>query len=153
MRWAESAQDLAGAIAVREQVFCREQGDPLEEELDGRDEQALHVVALDRRGRVIATLRLLFSGETAKIGRVAVQREWRRQGIAARMLELGLQRARAHGGVRAEQAAQLDAVGLYEQAGFVVESDTFDDAGIPHVWMGLALTPPPSSRMKSELMN
>ncbi|HEX3518553.1 MAG TPA: GNAT family N-acetyltransferase [Solirubrobacteraceae bacterium] len=140
LRWALGAHDLEGAIALREQVFCREQGVPRDEELDGRDGEALHLVALEPGSdRVIATLRLLRDGTRAKVGRVAVQRDWRRLGIAARMLQLALTRARELGATEARLAAQIEAKGLYEHAGFVVQSDRFMEAGIPHVWMGLQL--------------
>jgi predicted GNAT family N-acyltransferase len=140
LRWADGADELAGAMALREEVFCREQGVPREEELDGRDEQALHVVVLEPESeRVIATLRLLQDGTRAKVGRVAVARDWRRLGIAARMLQLALAKARAQGATEVRLAAQLEAKDLYEQAGFAVESDEFEEAGIPHVWMGLQI--------------
>jgi ElaA protein len=146
IRWAEGAGDISGARAVRFEVFCREQGVSLEEELDGLDDQALHVVVLEALqggadGPVIATLRLLVSGEQAKVGRVAVQRTWRRRGIASRMLALALERARGLGCTRARLAAQLEAAALYEQAGFSVESEVFEEAGMPHVWMGRNLSP------------
>ena len=140
MRWSAGAEDLDGAMALRERVFCGEQGVPREEELDGRDGEALHVVAVDSRtARVIGTLRLLSEGETAKVGRVAVDADVRRRGIASRMLELALDGARSKGCKRARLAAQLQAAELYAKVGFLVESDTFDEAGIPHVWMGIAL--------------
>jgi predicted GNAT family N-acyltransferase len=140
VRWAACPAELRGAIAVREEVFCREQGVPKEEELDGLDEQALHLVALDPDGgRVIATLRLLVAGTEAKIGRVAVEREWRRRGIASRMLQVALAGARERGCLSARLAAQLQATRLYEQAGFSVRSEPFESAGIAHVWMGRGL--------------
>jgi predicted GNAT family N-acyltransferase len=140
IRWAQGPGDVEGAIAVRERVFVGEQGVPVEEELDGRDDDALHLVALDPDGgRVVGTLRLLFDGETVKVGRVAVDRDWRRQGIAARMLESALQEAGRRGARRARLASQLEVVALYEQAGFTVESGVFEEAGIPHVWMGRTL--------------
>jgi predicted GNAT family N-acyltransferase len=140
IRWAAGADDIHGALALRELVFCEEQGVPREEELDDRDEGALHVVALERRsGAVIGTLRLLLEADGAKIGRVAVAREWRRRGVALRMLELALVAARAKRAERVRLAAQLDAVALYEKVGFAVESDTFEEAGIQHVWMGQRL--------------
>jgi predicted GNAT family N-acyltransferase len=129
-------------VELRRQVFCDEQGVPLEEELDGRDAEAEHMVAIGRgRPEVIGTLRLLIDGPRAKVGRVAVARDWRRRGIASRMLSLALLRAAEHGCTQARLAAQLDAVALYEQAGFAVESEMFEEAGIEHVWMGRALTP------------
>ena len=49
IRWALGPADVDAAIALREEVFVREQNVPVEEELDGRDEEALHLVALRRR--------------------------------------------------------------------------------------------------------
>jgi predicted GNAT family N-acyltransferase len=142
VRWVRSREELAGAFALREAVFYGEQGVPREEEFDGLDEQALHAVALEApAGRVIGTLRLLVGGERAKIGRVAVERGWRRRGVASRMLALAIARARARGCLEVRLAAQLQATEVYRQAGFAVESDTFEEAGIPHVWMGLRLVP------------
>jgi predicted GNAT family N-acyltransferase len=141
IRWAAGPDDLRGALALRELVFCEEQGVPREEELDEHDAHALHVVALEARsGAVIGTLRLLLEPDGAKIGRVAVAREWRRRGVALRMLELALDRARAQRTAQVRLAAQLDAVALYEKVGFAVESETFEEAGIAHVWMGQRLS-------------
>lgn len=141
VRWLRDTTELTRAVELRKLVFCEEQGVSQEEELDGRDGEAEHVVALAPDGRqVVGTLRLLTDGARAKVGRVAVARAWRRRGIASRMLSLALARAAEHGCTQAALAAQLEAVALYEQAGFEVRSDVFYEAGIPHVWMGRALT-------------
>jgi predicted GNAT family N-acyltransferase len=139
IRWARDEQEVSGAFALREAVFYGEQNVPLQDELDELDRDAQHLVALDPDGSVIGTLRLLSFGDEAKIGRVAVAAAMRRQGIASRMLEIALARAREQDFRRVRLAAQVAAVALYEQAGFAVESDPFEEAGIPHVWMGLAL--------------
>ncbi len=140
IRWARDGADVAAAIAVRERVFVAEQGVPVEEELDGRDGEALHLIALPAGGApAIGTLRLLFDGEVVKVGRVAVDRDWRGHGIAARMLEIALEEAVSRGARRARLASQLEVVPLYERAGFAVESEVFEEAGIPHVWMGREL--------------
>ena len=139
-RWVAEPSLLAAALALREQVFVREQGVSAHEELDGRDDEALHLVALARGSvSVLGTLRVLLDGQVAKIGRVAVAREFRRRGIAASMLELALAEARGRGARRARLAAQVEALALYERAGFAVESAPFQDAGIEHVWMGRQL--------------
>jgi predicted GNAT family N-acyltransferase len=141
IRWAAEEDDLPRAVQLRKEVFCDEQGVSLAEELDGRDQEAEHLVALTPDGRrTIGTLRLLVDGASAKVGRVAVARDWRRQGIASRMLALALQHAYERGCTRARLAAQLEAVALYEQAGFAVESDVFHEANIEHVWMGQTLS-------------
>ena len=142
VRWASAPADLRGALTVREEVFCREQGVPIAEEIDGRDQHARHVVAVEPRAQqVIGTLRLLVDGDTAKVGRVAVERSFRGRGIASRMLELALAAARERGCVQVRLAAQVKATGVYRRAGFAVESEPFEEAGITHVWMGQALAP------------
>jgi len=142
IRWATRPEELLGAVSVREEVFCREQGVPRAEELDGLDDDALHLVALaPDESCVIATLRLLLAGGIARVGRVAVERDWRRQGIASRMLDAAVATARARGCTQARLAAQTQATGLYERAGFAIESEPFEEAGIAHVWMGCQLTP------------
>jgi predicted GNAT family N-acyltransferase len=142
IRWATGAEDVQGALRVRDQVFCGEQGVPRSEERDELDDSALHLVAVRQDGgRVVGTLRLLAGGRVAKIGRVAVERDWRRLGIASQMLEIALGVARERGCGQARLAAQLDATALYQGAGFTVESEPFDEAGIAHVWMGRSLAP------------
>ena len=139
LHWARTAAEVREALRVREQVFCREQGVPLTEEHDGLDDDALHLLALVDSERIIGTLRLLLAGEVAKIGRVAVERDWRRRGIAARMLGAAVALARQRGCQEARLASQLAAKGLYERAGFTVVSEQFEEAGIAHVWMRMAL--------------
>ncbi len=135
LRWAQGDADMQGAFAVRTRVFCDEQGVPLEEELDGRDEQALHLVAVAPGGEIIGTLRLLFAQTTVKVGRVAVERSWRGRAIASRMLSMALEESVARGAAQARLASQVEVVDLYRRAGFEVCSETFEEAGIPHVWM------------------
>jgi predicted GNAT family N-acyltransferase len=140
IRWAEDDDELNAALDVRVAVFCGEQGVPYDDERDPLDDDAAHLVALAGDGeRVVATLRLLREDDTARIGRVAVLADWRHRGIASRMLALAVQRAREQGRARARLAAQIRATALYEQAGFSVESEPFDEAGIAHVWMGREL--------------
>src|SRR5580700_12068585 len=122
IHWARGANDLRGALHVREQVFIREQGVPRAEEIDGRDQEAQHVVALEPGSqRVIGTLRLLVDAHTAKVGRVAVERDWRRRGVAGRMLALALAGARECGCTHVRLAAQLAATSVYQRAGFSIE--------------------------------
>jgi predicted GNAT family N-acyltransferase len=141
IRWARDAEDVRSAFALREAVFFGEQNVPLEEEVDELDRDAQQLVAIDPdTQRVIGTLRLLSFDEEAKIGRVAVAKQWRRRGIASQMLDIALRSAREQGFGRVRLAAQVLAAALYEQAGFVVESEPFQEAGITHVWMGLTFS-------------
>jgi predicted GNAT family N-acyltransferase len=140
IRWTSEEDDLRAALALREEVFCGEQGVSREEEHDGRDSEASHLVALDpSSGCVVGTLRLLGTGSTAKIGRVAVERSWRGRAIASRMLDLAVSAAREEGFAQVRLTAQTRATGVYKRAGFTVESDPFIEAGIEHVLMGRTL--------------
>jgi predicted GNAT family N-acyltransferase len=142
LRWARDEDDVRAAFEIRDRVFCVEQGVPPEEEVDALDEDALHLLALERDEsgeRALGTLRLLLEDERARIGRVAVVVDARHRGIASRMLELALARAGEERVAHVRLASQIVATPLYQRSGFVVESEPFDDAGIPHVWMGRAL--------------
>ena len=141
MRWAHTAEQVESALSVWEEVFCREQGVPWAEERDGRDEGALHRLALAPDARVVGTLRLQLADGLAHIGRIAVRRDWRRRGIGSHMLEAALARAERSGCHEARLASQLAATRLYRRAGFAVVSEPFPEAGIAHVWMHRALRP------------
>lgn len=122
---------------VRETVFIDEQGVPPDMEWDAHDQTALHLLARDPQGRPIGTGRLLADGH---IGRMAVLAEWRGRGVGTALLDALLQAARERGLPRVALNAQCSAVGFYERLGFVARGPVFDDAGIPHRHMSLALT-------------
>jgi predicted GNAT family N-acyltransferase len=131
--------EVAAALALREEVFCGEQGVSLAEERDGRDEEALHLVVVDD-GVVVGTCRLLVEGTTVKLGRMAVSRTRRGVGLARALITEAEARARALGAERMELAAQLNAQALYDRAGYDSYGDVFLDAGIEHVMMAKALS-------------
>jgi predicted GNAT family N-acyltransferase len=142
LRWIDGEGELGGALALRERVFCDEQGVPPAEERDGLDAEATHLLALAGDDELVGTLRVVRVRRQAKIGRVAVKRSWRRRGVASAMLDEALARAARDGARQVRLAAQTDAIELYTCAGFEIESDRFVEAGIEHVWMGRALEPP-----------
>jgi predicted GNAT family N-acyltransferase len=131
--------EVAAALALREEVFCGEQGVSLAEERDGRDEEALHLVVVDN-GVVVATCRLLVEGTTVKLGRMAVSRTRRGLGLARALITEAETRARALGAERMVLAAQLNAQALYDRAGYDAYGDVFLDAGIEHVMMAKTLS-------------
>jgi predicted GNAT family N-acyltransferase len=139
IRRPRDEQELAAALALREEVFCGEQGVSLAEERDGRDEEALHLVVVDD-GVVVATCRLLVEGTTVKLGRMAVARTRRGLGLARALITEAEGRARALGADRMALAAQLNAQALYDRAGYDAYGDVFLDAGIEHVMMSKALS-------------
>lgn len=130
MDWTAACSE---ASRIRTEVFVREQGVPLEIEMDEWDPLSLHALAVDAAdGAVLGTARLLPDGH---IGRMAVAASARRRGIGRALLERLLREARARGHAQAIIHAQTHAIGFYERAGFVVSSAEFDEAGIAHVEM------------------
>ena len=127
--WRVRETDL---MVVRDAVFVDEQGVPPELESDGRDAEATHFLATDEFGNPVGTARLLADGQ---IGRIAVLPEFRRRGIARRLLGLAMDSARARGDRRVWLHAQTDATGLYLQAGFRFVGERFMEAGILHIGM------------------
>ena len=73
VRRARPETEMEAVLAIRHEVFCVEQGVPEREELDGRDDESLHLVAVSG-DEVLATCRLLFVGNTVQFSRLAVRR-------------------------------------------------------------------------------
>jgi predicted GNAT family N-acyltransferase len=126
--------EMASLLALRHDVFCREQGVPEREELDGRDGEGLHLVAV-RDDEVLATCRLLFVGPTVQFSRLAVRQNARRHGIATALLELADDETRAGGARRLVLHAQTYARPLYDAAGYEPRGRAFMEAGIEHIAM------------------
>ena len=134
IRRAKTREELEAALALRHDVFCVEQGVPERDELDGRDHEGIHLVAV-RDGELLATCRILLVGSTAQFSRLAVRTTARRQGIATALLEAADIEARAGGARRLVLHAQTYARELYEQAGYRARGRLFWEAGIEHVAM------------------
>jgi predicted GNAT family N-acyltransferase len=134
VRRALSADEMAAAVALRHEVFCVEQGVPEWEELDGRDPEGIHLVAV-ADGELLGTCRLVHLGRTIQFSRLAVRADARRQGIATALLALADEEARALGARRLVLHAQTYAMRLYENAGYRPRGRVFVEAAIEHVAM------------------
>ncbi len=134
VRRAQGEEEMAALIELRHEVFCEEQGVPVREELDGRDHEAMHLVAVSG-SEVLATCRLLFVGATVQFSRLAVRASARRRGIASALLERADEEARAGGARRLVLHAQTYARSLYDHAGYEPRGRVFMEAGIEHIAM------------------
>ncbi len=127
-------EEMSAVLEIRHEVFCDEQGVPEYEELDGRDAEATHLVAV-AGDEVLATCRLLFVGPTVQFSRLAVRPEARRHGIATALLALADEETRSAGARRLVLHAQTYARALYEAAGYEPRGRIFMEAGIEHIAM------------------
>ena len=122
----------AQARRIRFEVFVVEQGVPPELEIDSMDPLCVHAIASLPAGPALGTGRLLPDGH---IGRMAVAREARGQGIGNALLLSLMDEARRRGHQEVELFSQVHAQAFYQRHGFVVSGPRFDDAGIDHVPM------------------
>jgi predicted GNAT family N-acyltransferase len=134
VREARTKSELAAALELRGRVFCEEQGVSFEADQDGRDAEATHIVAVDD-GVVIGTCRLLFRGQVARLGRLAVQQERRGENVAAEILREADRIATEAGSESIALHAQTYAQELYQRAGYEEYGPTFVEEGIEHVAM------------------
>ncbi len=131
--------DLATCRLLRRIVFIDEQGVSEADEIDDKDGEAIHLLAMEG-GRPVGTARLLIEGETGKIGRVCVLQEARGTGLGAALIRAGVERFRQVPGVtKVKLGAQVHALGFYERLGFAAFGPVYDDAGIDHRDMVLTL--------------
>jgi ElaA protein len=125
---------LYALLRLRVDVFVVEQ-ECAYAELDGRDLEALHLW-IERDGEPVAYLRILAeSGGGRRIGRIAVAKHARGDGLAASLLAQALE-------VVGDRPCVLDAqsylVEFYRRYGFEPTGPEYDDEGIPHVPMARA---------------
>ena len=123
------------AQRIRTVVFVEEQRVPAELEMDEMDARSLHALAF-HENQAIGTGRLLPDGH---IGRMAVLKAWRGRGAGAALLERLIAAARERGDREALLSAQVHALGFYRRQGFVPYGQVYEEAGIPHQAMRLAL--------------
>jgi len=131
--------DLESCLELRRAVFVREQNVPEDLEVDGRDAEAIHMLAR-RDGVAVGCARILVEGPVGKIGRVCVLAPHRGTGLGQALTLTCLEVLRSRKGVReARLGAQLHALEFYRRFGFEAEGPIYDDAGIPHREMSMAL--------------
>ena len=129
------------ACQLRTQVFINEQAIPKDMEWDDEDAVSLHAVAVNRLGLPVATGRLLPSQvgangvQVARIGRMAVDRVLRGNGLGRDVLLALMAVARQRGDGLVSLHAQRSAEGFYQRLGFTAQGEVFVEAGIEHIEM------------------
>jgi len=126
-----SKKDLEKAFAIRIRVFVREQGVPQEIEMDRDDKRALHFLAIES-SKAVGTARVVMRHGNAKIGRMAVLKNYRGRGIGTQLLKRAIVTAKEQGAQKLYLHAQVPVIGFYEAMGFHYVGRIFSEAGIPH---------------------
>jgi len=136
VKLVETEEEMEGALSVRFRVFVAEQNVPMDEELDEFDSSATHAIVLSQ-GEVVATGRVVYGNEdtAARIGRMAVDMEWRRKGIGGRLLTFLEEEAATQGVSTYILNAQEYVKDFYASHGYVERGETFLEANIVHILM------------------
>lgn len=136
MRTGSWSQLQALASPLRTKVFVHEQNVPADLEWDEDDATALHAVAVNPMGFVLATGRLLqHAPGVGRIGRMAVQQQMRGSDLGRKVLHTLMDAARARGDHEVLLHAQCSAEGFYRRSGFEPRGQVFEEAGIAHIEM------------------
>jgi len=126
--WSQSSKEIS---EVRHKVFVLEQSIPLEIEMDGKDSDCIHFLALER-SKPIGAARLQKYG---KIERVSVLREYRTNGIGTAIMKVVIEKAKDLNVEKIYLHSQIDSKNFYKQLGFVQHGETFFEADKPHIEM------------------
>ena len=130
--WAISEVHLR---AVRTPVFIQEQLVTPKFEWDNIDATAVHLLAT-LNNEAIACLRII---DYHKIGRMAVLKQYRGNGLGAALLLAAVAICKTHGAQQITLSAQTHAISFYEKCGFKVSSAVYQDLHIPHVDMRMEI--------------
>lgn len=135
LRQAITADEIKACMALRETVFCGEQGVTLDEEFDGLDDAAVHILG-GSVDRPTCAARVRFLGGTAKIERVCVASEHRGHGSGHTLLAFVHTTMPRPSQIKTfKLEAQTQALKFYEKLGYVAQGAEFLDARIPHYVM------------------
>lgn len=127
------SQTYNDALMIRQTVFVGEQQVPAEIEIDDKEASCLHIVTYNNDGNPIATGRLYpLDNHIYKVQRVAVLKEERGNSYGSQLMQGIEQIAADKGATRIQLGAQNQALPFYQQLGYHVIGDEYEDAGIPH---------------------
>lgn len=134
----EKEHEFQIAYKIRVEVFVREQGVPLDMELDEWDKEAKHIL-LYQDNLPVACGRIVIQEKQATIGRIAVLKKYRNHKYGKQICEKLIAIAKENQVETIILHAQCYAVGFYKKLGFKEYGNVFEEAGINHREMRLPL--------------
>jgi predicted GNAT family N-acyltransferase len=131
---ADSAVLLYKSYEIRQRVFVNEQGVPEAIVHEDAERSAHYFVAIDEEGNALGTARWRKTAQGVKLERFAVLPVHRNKGLGADLLRSILVdiKSKFGSGVLVYLNAQLEAITLYTDQGFLRVGQTFIEADITH---------------------
>lgn len=125
-------------FSIREKVFVEEQEVDVSLEYDENDEpnrsDVSHIGAFIN-SKMVGTMRLLHHDKTLVVGRLAVLKENRKDGVGKHLLMYAEKQAENNGYEILELGAQIQAMPFYLKSGYESFGEVFLDADIEHMMM------------------
>lgn len=139
--WSDlDTEDLYALIQLRQAVFIVEQDCPYID-ADGQDQRAYHLLGWSEN-RTLAVYTRVFLPDNIDdegvIGRVIVHKDYRKKGLGLVVMEKSEEYAISHSQIPIPAfhlSAQAHLRSFYEQLGYGVVGDPYDEDGIPHLPM------------------
>lgn len=135
-----SLQQLYDLLALRAEVFVVEQDCPYQD-LDGKDQQCLHILGTNADGSLVATARIVPAGLSyadVALGRIVTSPKVRRTGAGKQLMTYSLEEIIArYGAVPVVMSAQCYLLAFYGSFGFKPQGEEYLEDGIPHMHMRL----------------
>lgn len=130
-----TTQDQELAFELRTRVFVKEQGVNPDHEIDEIDKHCIHVITRCEK-MIVGTGRLIWKGKSiCHIGRMAVDRGWRKFGVGTLMLQKLEKIALENNYTEIHLHAQTHAEEFYIKNGFIPTGEVFLDENITHILM------------------
>ncbi|AWW00810.1 GNAT family N-acetyltransferase [Arcticibacterium luteifluviistationis] len=132
-------EELYEVLSLRSEVFVVEQN-CVYQDIDFKDQKALHVLGKNEEGKLIAYTRLFglneyFDGYTA-IGRVITHPEYRKYGFGGDLMKKSIEKCiEFYGDYPIKIGAQKHLTKFYGALGFKEIGEDYMEDGIPHCIM------------------
>lgn len=134
-----SIHELYEIVQLRSAIFVVEQ-DCVYQDLDGKDQKALHVMGI-KSGVIVAYTRIFKPGdyfEESSIGRVAVHKDYRKFGYGKEIMNASIKAVLdVYKSVKVKISAQTYLIKFYSALGFQEIGESYLEDGIPHIQMVL----------------
>ncbi|THD61226.1 MAG: GNAT family N-acetyltransferase [Bradyrhizobium sp.] len=112
-----SIEEFMRVVTIRSATFIAEQDCPYQEEFDGNDFSASHLVSYVGN-EPAGCLRIRYFADFAKLERLAVRREFRNRQMGTKLMHAGVELCRMKGYRRIYGRSQKDLLSYYENMGW-----------------------------------
>jgi predicted GNAT family N-acyltransferase len=135
-RVSRTIEDIMKVFSIRAATYMNEQSCPYDEEFDGNDFCAAHILG-EINGEPAGCIRIRFFADFVKIERLAVRPEFRSSTLSFRLVRAAFEYARAKGFRKAYGHARHDLVNFWSRFGFheIAGHPSFEFSDVTYVEM------------------